>query len=303
MLTAKNLGKAVLVLLILALIYFDEAWTFYPDTASIAQMDIRVENSLVSQAPYHLLWFGQQDQTLKLHYNELLGEQPLSLYALTKQEAIVTVPPGQSRTAYCLDKEYSGTIAAVLPPVRLELGRDEPIEQIHLSAKVDTLFTQGFTPVRTIFGDSRIPLEVCFKGNRAIMLLYQTKPLCNQEIRLVSRRKFGFAVDQKVTTDAAGMLQVKDFRDLRTGISIIYRAGERVMYISSYRLEANSLFTKRYLKALDPLQKVLQWSVLLCLLLVAWRKIYCRLGQAGQTAKLVGGMPPEWFTRSKPNKM
>jgi hypothetical protein len=308
MITVKKLGKVLLMLVTFLLVYFDQAWMFFPPTESIDQMSIRLEKGLLSQAPYHLFWFGQQDQMIKLNYNVLLGVQPLSLYALTKQEAIVAAPLLQSRAAYRLDKDYSGSIVAVMPPVQLALGQDDRTEKIQLSAKIDTLFTQGRHPVRTTFADPRIPFEVCFKGyqgnqmldvclkgNPAIQLLFNAKPLRNQAVRLVSRRGYGLGVDQTLTTDAFGMLYVKDVRDLRTGISIIYRTADRIMYITNYRLEANSLFTKRYLKALAPLLKVFQWSILFILFLVTCQKLYRWQGRAIPLVK----PKPAWMSRKE----
>ncbi|MGD8401090.1 MAG: hypothetical protein PVH64_09175 [Bacillota bacterium] len=273
MVNLNNIVKVLLVLAIFLLVRFDQAWTFYPATDFIDQMDIQVENDLLSQAPYHLFWFGQKDRTLKLHYNVLLGNQPFSLYALTKQEAIVMVPPQQSRTAYRLDKDYSGTFAAVIPPIQVDLNNDGKSEKLQLSAKVDTLFAQPHIPIRTVFGESWIPFEVCFKGNQAILLLFNNKPLCYQTVRLVSRRGYGCGSDRTVTTDGAGMLQVADVRDLRTGISISYQDGDQTHYIASYRLEANSIFTKRYQRALLPLVKVLLWAVGLIGLIIIGRRV------------------------------
>jgi hypothetical protein len=121
-------------------------------------------------------------------------------------------------------------------------------------------------------------------------LLFNNQPLRNQKLRLVSRRGYGCGVDRTVTTDADGMLQVKDVRDLRTGISLIYSAPAQTRYITSYRLEANSMFTPRYLRALAPLVKVLQWSVLLTLFLVACQKLYLRRARTVLPVKVAGDM-------------
>jgi hypothetical protein len=291
MFIGKNLGKVLLVLAVLSAVYFDEVWPpFDIVTDSFDQMEIRVEDDLFTQAPYHLFWFGQDDRTIKLHYNSLLGKQPLCIYALTKQESIVTVLPEQSRTAYRLAKDYSGTLAAMIPPVRVDLDNDGQPETIQLSAKIDTLFAQPFKPIRTSFADPRIPFEVCWKGHQDILLLFNNQPLRNQKLRLVSRRGYGCGVDRTVTTDADGMLQVKDVRDLRTGISLIYSAPAQTRYITSYRLEANSMFTPRYLRALAPLVKVLQWSVLLTLFLVACQKLYLRRARTVLPVKVAGDM-------------
>jgi hypothetical protein len=274
MFTVNNLIKVLLALVIFLLCYFNQSLTFHAATNSIDQMDIRVENSLLAQAPYHLFWFGQKDKTLKLHYNSLLGNQPLSLYALTKKEAIVTVPAQQSRLTYRFAKDYSGTVAAVLPPVQVDLNNDGRNEIIQLSAKVDTLFAQGFHPPRTTFGDPRVPFEVCFKGQQTILLLFKGRPLGGQTVRLISRRGFGLAMDRTVVTDAAGRLRVNDLRDLRTGIILIYLARDQTRYIASYRLEGNTMFTKRYQEAFAPVVKILQWAVLSAAFLIAGKKIY-----------------------------
>jgi hypothetical protein len=275
MFTADKLGKGILLLVIFLLVYYNQAWTFQASTNSIDRMDIRVENGLLSQTPYHLFWFGQKDKTIKLHYNSLLGEQPLRLLALTKKEETVTMPPS-SRLTYSLGKDYSGTVAAVIPPVQVDLNGDGRREKIQLSAKLDTLFAQGYHPPRTSFEDPRLPLEICYKGNRTILILFQNKPLSNQAVRLVSRRGFGLGLDQTVPTNTAGMLQLDDIRHLRTGINLTYVAGDQTRYIASYRLEGSTLFTRRYLEALTPVFKVLQWSLILVGLWIVGKGGYWR---------------------------
>jgi hypothetical protein len=274
MFTVKNLFKVLLLLVIFLLVYFNNLMPFHTATDSIDQMDIQVEKSLLAQTPYHLFWFGQKDKTLKLHYNSLLGNQPLSIYALTKKEEIVMAPVRQSRLAYHLDKDYSGTVVAALPPVQVDLNNDGHNERIQLSAKVDTLFAQGLHPPRTTFGDPRIPFEVSYKGHNTILLLFNNQPLSNQTVRLISRRGFGWAVNHTVVTDAAGMLQVNDIRHLRTGISIFYQGQDQIQYITSYRLEGRTLFTKYHQEALIPMIKSFQWAVLLAVFLIVGKKVY-----------------------------
>jgi hypothetical protein len=275
MFTPQNLGKGLLLLVIFLLVYFNQAWKFHASSNSIDRMDIRVENGLLSQAPYHLFWFGQKDKTIKLHYNSFLGDQPLLLLALTKKEKIVTIPQS-SRLDYRLGQDYSGTVAAVIPPVQVDLNGDGNNEKIQFSAKLDTLFAQGFRPPRTSFEDPRIPFEVCYKGSQVILILLHNQPLANQTVRLVSRRGFGLGMDRAVTTDAAGMLRFDDIRHLRTGICIMYQAPDQTHYIASYRLEGHTLFSKYYLEALLPVFKILQWSLLLAALWIAGKWVYWR---------------------------
>jgi hypothetical protein len=273
MFTVKNLVKALLLLTIFLLVYYDQAWTFHVANNSIDQMDIRMEKDLLTPMPYHLFWFGQKDQTLRLHYHALLGEQPLRLLALTKKEEIIEIPTRQSRFTYSLGKDYSGTVAAALPPLSLDLGRGRT-EKIQLSAKVDTLFAQGLNPPRTTFEDPRIPFEVCFKGQNTILLLFNNQPLANQAVRLTSRRGFGLAVNRIVTTDATGMLRLHDIRHLRTGINLIYQARDHILYIASYRLEGRTMFTKYHQEALAPMIKTFEWALLLAVLLIVVKKLY-----------------------------
>jgi hypothetical protein len=290
MFTVKNLVKLLLVSAIFLLVYYDQAWTFHIANNSIDQMDIRVEKDLLAPKPYHLFWFGQKDQTLQLHYHALLGDQPFRLLALTKKEEIVEIPPGQSQFTYSLGKDYSGTVAAALPPLSLDLGRGRA-EKIQLSAKVDTLFAQGFHPPRTTFGDPRMPFEVCFKGQNTILLLFNNQPLANQAVRLTSRRGFGLAVNRTVTTDAAGMLSVHDVRHLRTGINIIYQARDRIRYIASYRLEGRTMFSKYHQEALAPMAKAFEWALLLAVLLIVVQKLYWWQVRTVLPGKVAGRMP------------
>jgi hypothetical protein len=228
MIDLANLGKVLLLIAVFLPVRFAQDWTFYPDTAFIEQMNLRVENSLVSSVPYHLFWFGQHDRTIQLYCNSLLGNHPLELYALTKRETIVKAPVAQLTGGFRLDKDYSGTIGATLPRLQVDFNQDGRLEKLQLTAKIDTLFAQPFHPIRTAFKDPRIPLEVCFKGDRSILILLNGQPLRQETIRLVSRRGYGCNSDRTAITDSAGMLQVDDVRDLlaiKVGIkSIISRA-------------------------------------------------------------------------------
>jgi hypothetical protein len=287
MFTVKNMVKVLLVLVILMLFYFNKVFIFHASRNSVDRMEVRVENELVAQAPYHLFWFGLKENTFKLHYNSFLGKQPLSLFALTKKDEIVMVPP-QSRQFYRFGNDYSGTVAAVIPPVRVDFNDDGRQETIQLSAKVDTLFVQGFNPPRTTFGDPRIPFEVCYnKGRQSILLLFNNQPLINKKVRLISRRGLGLAMDKIVTTDAAGMVRFNDIRHLRTGINVMYLAGDQTRYIASYLLEGRTFFTGRYRETVAPLVKSTYWAVLLALLLIAGQKVYwwrVRTMASGQAA-------------------
>jgi hypothetical protein len=262
-----------LIILIVALVYFGKAVSFYPEPVAITQMNLEVQNSPVSRAPYQLLWFEVHSPTIKLNYNIFLNPKPFALYALTKQATVIGIQSKDGKSAYGgLSENFSGSLAAVAEPFKVDLDRDGVMEEVRLVAKLDTLFAQGFVPAKTDFADPRIPLEIVFVKNNQLKVLFMGRPLVNQALRLMFQR----APERKITTDVSGSFTVSDLRCLAGGISVIFFNQDHACYIASYIRESYSLFTSGYMMAMEPLLKVIFISAIVILLLWGGGKFWPR---------------------------
>jgi hypothetical protein len=265
----EQLVQAGVIILMIALVYFGKAVSFYPEPVAITRTNLEVQNSPVSQSPYQLLWFEVYSPTIKLNYNIFLNPKPLALYALTKQATVIGIESGG------LSENFSGSLAAVAAPFKVDLDRDGVMEKVRLVAKLDTLFTQGFTPPRTDFADSRIPLEIVFVKNNQLKVLFKGKPLVNQALRLISPQ----TPERKITTDASGSFTVNDLRCLAVGISVIFLNQDHTCYIASYMRDSYSLFTPGHMVAMEPLLKVIFISAIVISLLWGIGKFWPRRGR------------------------
>lgn len=270
------ISKEYLILFIAMIIvfltaYFNTKLTFYSPNSGINKMNIQIEKSEYSRVPYGLMWFDFRNETIKLNVNMLCDSSQIKIYALSKDEQVSEVEV--SKPVISLKDTYSGSFATVMPSFEADLNNDGNKEKINLYAKADTIFTQGFVPVRTNFTDKQVPMEINNFGRGNIEISYGQKPLADKEVRLFSIR----GLNKSVKTDENGILKVKDVRDLREGIIIVYVAEDNSHNIASYTVESSTLFTNYHYIALKPLIIVLAISGVLIAIIIALRKMYyCR---------------------------
>jgi hypothetical protein len=248
MMVKGNVFCVAVMVIVLLMVANGRNLTFHSKDAALDKMRLKVANDILSRSSYRLLWFDVNRRVIRVNCHSLLDSDGLELYALTPKRQISAVKLGRGRETFKLSKnKYSGTFTAVLPAFKKDLNWDGVAETVRVLAKVDTLFA----PAKTIFMDPRIPLEIV-KGEKAITLFFNQAPLANQLVRLLSRR----GMDKTVKTDAGGRVAISDLRDLRKGISVVYRAPDQTCYIASYLLEAYSVFSPRHAIALQPLVNV-----------------------------------------------
>lgn len=246
---SSNIARGLIMVILLLMAYYDTKVTFHPKDASLDKMSLGVESSLLAHSSYRLIWFEIEGRRLLVRYNSLLGPRKLRCYAITPAAKTVGLALAPDQKAFKLSgKEHAGTFAAVMPRFKKDVNADGALENIELSAKIDTLFTQ----VKTALLDPGIPFEVV-KGTDGITVFFKQKPLINQAVRLIYQR----GADKVVTTDAKGMIAIPDIRDLRQGITVVYQTPGPTCYITSYVQEAYSVFSKRHGIALLPLVKIL----------------------------------------------
>lgn len=263
---SKKLIIALFSMLAVFLVaYFNTKITFYSSGNAIDKMSIQVEKSKYSSIPYGLLWFDFNNEIISLNVNILCDNSQMKMFALTKEGKIV--PVSVAKSDILLKDTFSGSFVTVLPPFQADINNDGTKENIQLSAKADTIFTQGFAPVKTDFSDEQILMEIYNLRNGRIKILYDQKPLVNKEVLLISNR----GLNKNLKTDSLGTLQIKDVRDLRAGIQVVYVENNNTYNISSYTVESNKLFTKYHYKALTPLLRVLLISAIIILLIATLR--------------------------------
>jgi hypothetical protein len=238
-------------------------------------MSIQIEKSEYSSSPYSLLWFDFNNEIIELNVNMLCNSSQMKLYALTKEEQIS--PISISKSAIALKDTYSGSVAAVLPSFEADLNNDGIMDTVNLYAKADTIFTQGFVPVRTNFTDIQIPMEIHNLGRGNIEVLYNQKPLLNKELQVFSNR----GLNKVIKTDAQGVLKLNDIRDLREGTIVVYTENN-VYHIASYTVESSALFSKNHYKSLIPLIKVLCISAVIIIILTVLRMVLSIKGRKKQ---------------------
>jgi hypothetical protein len=267
----ERLIKAAIVIVLIFSAWSGKLVSFHTNTASIAQMNLDIQNSPVSQFPYQSLWFEVQSRTIQLNHNIFLNQKQLGLYALSKDGIIREIQSDRGkRTPAGLDGDFTGTFGAVLAPVAMDLNRDGVKEELQLVAKLDTLFTQGFVPVRTNFSDPRIPLEIVFIKNHLMKILFKGKPLANRSLRLISQR----GREREIKTDVSGSFIIHDLRDLARGISVVYLDQKHSYYITSYMRESYSVLSSGHWLAMIPLFKVMAVSAIGIILLLLVRKYW-----------------------------
>lgn len=266
------ISKKIIVLFIAMIVvfliaYFNTKLTFYSPNSGIDKMNIQIEKIEISKVPYGLFGFDFKNESIMLKVNMLCDSSQIKLYALLKDEKTSSMEVKKS--VITLNDTYSGSFAAVLPTFEADLDNDGRKEKVNLFAKTDTIFTQGFVPVRTNFTDIQVPMEINNLGRGNVQISYGQKPLSDKEVRLFSSR----GLSKNIITDKNGTFKIKDIRDLREGIFVVYVAQDNSYNIASYTVESSKLFTKYHYNALKPLIIVLAISCVLIVIIIALRKV------------------------------
>lgn len=234
-------------LLIIVLYVVNDKFIFYNFYESTADKTIVLNNSSLNKIDNQLLWFEHDNNDMSLNKNVLVSSQGIKMYTVNNKEEVETMTISNKKEK--LSEDYTGTFLALLPEQRVDLDGDGNKEKVLLTAKTDTVLTQGFNECRTVFESEEIPLEIALSNKTDITIYENGNILKNQNVNIKSAR----GLEKTYKTDSNGMILNLKINDLRKGITVSYKAGDNTTYICSYIVESSKLFTPLYFEAQKPM--------------------------------------------------
>lgn len=241
----KTIGKilfAVFAVALCAAAYFaaDLAFFQYDDPLERATLSIVNDGSDLS--------FTYENDAITLH-----GGKDVTVYALTTDgTAVVSDTYTES-----FPSDFLGSFAAV--------QSDGNVTQI---AKTDMEYTQGYSASANLFLSEEVPFEVAYVDRDHFTVYFESKPLANTDITVT----LADGTEKTFTTDENGDLTGLDLNDVRNGLRFTYNANNQT-YILNYQVEADTIFTTRWLSAMLPFGIIILISVVCIALDVLLRKL------------------------------
>lgn len=233
---------AVFAVALCAAAYFaaDLAFFQYDDPLERASLAIVNEGKELS--------FTYDNDAITLH-----GGDNTTVYALTTDGVAVV----EETTEESLPPNFLGSFAAV--------QTDGNVTNI---AKTDMEYTQGYTASANAFLSKEIPFEVMYVDRESFTVYFETKPLANTEITVTLADR----TEKCLTTDENGVLTGLNLNDVRNGLRFTYKNGDHI-YSLHYQVEADTIFTTRWLSAMLPFGIILLVSAVCIALDVLLRKL------------------------------
>lgn len=288
---SKRLFISILTIIAMfVIVYCCQKVFFYLPDYGIEKTTINIEKTNHPLAPYDFMWFSYDDEKVKLNINMMVDDiSKLKLYSLAHGGAEGEAPGGKvipleysnPNSPIPLNAALSGNHVAVLPPFQADVNNDGKKETINVSAKIGAVFTHtgdfldflGMNEESVLFADERIPMEVLYMEDGKMMVFYGPGPLANTEVQLISNR----GLNKKVRTDAAGNLPRQNYKDVRSGIQVVYVGEDNTYNIASYTVENETLLTGYHLKAMLPFIYSIALSSVLIFLIWAIMRVYSQL--------------------------
>ena len=165
--------------------------------------------------------------------------------------------------------DFSGSFAAVQTGIREDTDGDGVKEDIIRIAKTDMEYTQGYDATANAFLSEDIPLEVVYKDREKFTVYYLAKPLKNAEITVT----LADGSEQVFTTDESGDITGLNLNDVRNGLTFTYRPNPLTTLSIHYQVEADTIFTARWLSAMLPFDIIILISAVCITLDVFLRKM------------------------------
>ena len=249
----KRILFAVFAIALCVAAYFaaDLAFFRYDDPLARASLTIAQDEEDLS--------FTYENDDITLH-----GAEDATVYALTT-EGIKTV---ESDYTESLPADFLGSFAAVQVESSNEDG-DGITEKVYHIAKTDMEYTQGYTTSANLFLSDEIPFEVAYVDRDHFTLYLEGDPLPDAEITVT----LSDGSQKTVTTDENGNISDLNLNDVRNGLTFTYVPNEHTTYILNYQVEADTIFTVRWLSAMLPFGVIILISVVCIALDVFLRKL------------------------------
>ena len=241
----KILGKilfAVFAVALCAAAYFaaDLAFFQYDDPLERASLSIVNDGEDLS--------FTYENDDITLH-----SGNGTKVYALTTN-GVVEVKDDYTES---FPSNFLGSFAAV--------QTDGNVTKI---AKTDMEYTQGYSASANLFLSEEVPFEVAYVDREKFSVYFESKPLADTDITVT----LADGNEKALSTDENGDLTGLDLNDVRNGLRFTYNANNHT-YILNYQVEADTIFTTRWLSAMLPFGIIILISALCIALDVFLRKL------------------------------
>ena len=251
--TMKRILFAVFAVAICVAAYFAADLAFFQYDDPLARASLTVENDGEDLA------FTYDKDAITLH-----GADNATVYALTV-EGIKTVEGAYTES---LPADFLGSFAAVLIKTSNYDGDGITERDIHI-AKTDMEYTQGYTTSANVFLSDEIPFEVAYvdRDHFNVYLEGETIPDATITVTLAD------GTTKQVTTDENGNINELNLNEIRNGLTFTYIPDAHNTYTLNYQVEADTIFTARWLSAMLPFGIIILISIICIALDVLLRKL------------------------------
>jgi hypothetical protein len=247
-------------------------WPF-EDKAKISDRRVLVKKTSKSDSPYQLMWWAIKDEKMYLNLKDIEDNRAPKIYELNSANPknIVTKKLVMKDNIGIPNDMSFGSFNSTLDTFKADLDNDGKKENVNLSAKVDTRYTQAYLVNTTTFNSKQVPMEVNQLEFLKFGVLYNGRPLVNKKVRLISAS----GLDKNVMLNKDGTFKLNNLKYLTSGLIVIYKEKDN-LNITNYMIERNRLFTKRHLSVLEPLIFIFIVSIGIILLTIFLRFILFR---------------------------
>ena len=221
------------------------------------------------------LCFSYENDALTLHGSGA------ALYALT----VDGVEKTEATYMDSLPSDFLGSFAAVRTVTR-DADGDGAEEQVFEAAKTDMEFTQGYTASANAFLCEALPFEVVYTNRETFTVYFNAAPLANADVAVT----LPDGAQKTVATDENGVIKGLSLNDVRGGLRFTFTAPSGGVYTIHYQVEADTVFTVRWLSAMLPFGIIVLIAAI-CIVVDLWlrkrlyRKNNAPAGQMRVTAK------------------
>ena len=269
--TAGRILFAVFAVALCVAAYFAADLAFFQYDDPLERASLRVVNDGEALA------FSYNNDAITLH-----SGNNTTVYALTTGGVAVV----ENDYTESLPADFRGSFAAVQTGLSEDTDNDGIAENVTAVAKTDLEYTQGYNATENVFHSEAIPFEVVYKDRESFTVYYQTEPLKNAAITV----ELSDGTLKEFTTDADGTVTGLNLNDVRNGLTFTYRPDTQNTYRINYQVEADTIFTVRWLSAMLPFGMIILVSAVCITLDVLLRKwLYQKekmpVGKTGITAR------------------
>ena len=251
--TMKRILFGVFAVALCVAAYFAADLAFFQYDDPLARASLTVENESEELA------FTYDNDEITLH-----GAENSSVYALT----VAGVKTVDSAYTESLPSDFLGSFAAV----RIDASNDDGdgiTEKIYHIAKTDMEYTQGYTTSANVFLSDEIPFEVAYIDRDQFTVYLGGELVPNAAVTVTLAN----GTTKQVTTDGNGNINDLDLNDVRNGLTFTYIPDAHNTYTLNYQVEADTIFTARWLSAMLPFGIIILISIICIALDVLLRKL------------------------------